>query len=358
MAEYQRLVSYIYLYDKGIKIKNSGFAKIECRDSVLRIKMNLKGAFNNYYEQWKVYLLLEGRKELLGIYVGDMKSKGTSAEFQMSGTTTNMNGTSKSFDDVKGLAVISSGNKRYATFWKDTDITIEYFKEYNEEEDNKKKNILSFIKEKKNMEENERHEKEENEKNEELIKAMSVEKDEKEEECIKEEVKMQENVSTIEKPLETESQTEKEENEIEENKMGENGIKANEAKENTMEQNMWEEAPKDSLDENWDKLIKQYRNINPFSDNDIKCIRIELKDLKILPKSQWVLSSNSFVLHGFYNYHYLILGKINSKFILGVPGVFCNKEKLVAGLFGFDDFKPAQVSDYKTGRFGYWYKYL
>lgn len=113
-----------------------------------------------------------------------------------------------------------------------------------------------------------------------------------------------------------------------------------------------------NLNENWDKLISQFKIINSFSDKEVECIRIELKDLKILPKSQWILSNNSFVLHGYYNYKYLILGKINNRFIIGVPGVFCNKEKLVAGIFGFNDFKPAQVSEYKTGRFGYWYKYL
>ncbi|PXV84914.1 hypothetical protein C8E03_12144 [Lachnotalea glycerini] len=313
MSEYQRLVSYIYLYDKGIKVKNSGFAKIECKDNTLRIKMNLKGIFNNYYDNWKVYLLIERNKELLGIYIGDVKGKGSNAEFQTSCQQDNIGNTSQSFEDIIGLAVISSGNKKYATFWKDTNITVDNFKEYEE------KTIAEKINTGLEKIFNINHTKETKE---ELVTAMAVETEE-------------------ENKIEQTVNTEKEE--------------LVECEKENLRKNETEEI---NLNENWDKLISQFKIINSFSDKEVECIRIELKDLKILPKSQWILSNNSFVLHGYYNYKYLILGKINNRFIIGVPGVFCNKEKLVAGIFGFNDFKPAQVSEYKTGRFGYWYKYL
>ncbi|KAB1436575.1 DUF6128 domain-containing protein [Candidatus Galacturonibacter soehngenii] len=343
MSEYQRFVSYIYLYDRGIKVKNSGFAKIECKDNILRIKMNLKGVFNNIYEKWTVYLLVEENQEMLGIYTGDLKGKGNSAEFQVVCSAENLNKTTKSFQDVKGLAVISSGNKKYATFWKETNITIESFREYTEEKDKNQKRILNFRTEKK----------QENK----YLEAMSVEKEakEKEEKSVKksEETKVPE--KKLEKVLTTEvvDMVEKPE---------ENHSQSNLTIEEAQKISEFEPEPKIELEvnlnENWNKLIQQYKSLNPFSDQDIECIRIELKDLKILPKSQWGLSSNSFVLHGFYNYQYLILGRIKERFIIGVPGIYCNKEKLVAGLFGFNDFRPAQVSEYKTGRFGYWYKYL
>ncbi len=334
VPEYQRLVSYIYLYDKGIKVKNSGFAKIECKDNILRIKMNLKGAFNNYYDQWKVYLLVEENKEILGIYVGEMKGKGTSAEFQMISSADNIGETTKSFDDLKGLAVISAGVKRYATFWKDTDITIENFKKYEEKESARKDTIFG----KKKDDTIDIYQSE-------LLKAMSV--------GLKE--------NKVDKEKVQEKQAEKQGGKIEEIKVEEIKQQEFETKKDTLQDKniIKEELEEVNLNENWNKFLEQYQRIHPFADkNEMQCIKIELKDLKILPKSQWILSSNSFVLHGYYNYQYLILGKINNKFILGVPGVFCNKEKLVAGIFGFDDFKPAQVSECKTGRFGYWYKYL
>lgn len=345
MSEYQRFVSYIYLYDKGIKVKNSGFAKIECKDNILRIKMNLKGVFNNIYEKWTVYLLVEDGQKMLGIYTGDLKGKGNSAEFQVVCSSENLNKTTKSFQDVKGLAVISSGNKKYATFWKETDITIESFQEYSEEKDKNQKRVLNFRAEKK----------QENK----YLEAMSVEEEKrnKEEKALKEQA-LEETLTSekkVDKVLTTEVVDKV-------SPQDEDFSKANLKMEEAQKIPEFEPEPvmelEGGLNENWGKLIKQYKSLNPFSDQEIECIRIELKDLRILPKSQWGLSSNSFVLHGFYNYQYLILGRIRERFIIGVPGIYCNKEKLVAGLFGFNDFKPAQVSEYKTGRFGYWYKYL
>lgn len=344
MSEYQRFVSYIYLYDKGIKVKNSGFAKIECKDNILRIRMNLKGVFNNIYEKWTVYLLVEDGQEMLGIYSGELKGKGNSAEYQVVCSAENLNKTTKSFQEVKGLAVISSGNKKYATFWKETDITIENFREYNEETDKGPKRILNFRAEKKQ--------------DEKYLEAMSVEEEKKrQDEKAKKELASIDNRATgrrQEKVLTTEVVDKV----IKQNDPSEVNIKMEEAQRIPELEPEPEMESEGSLNENWDKLIQQYKSLNPFSDHEIECIRIELRDLRILPKSQWGLSSNSFVLHGFYNYQYLILGRIRERFIIGVPGIYCNKEKLVAGLFGFNDFKPAQVSEYKTGRFGYWYKYL
>ncbi|MBA4689070.1 MAG: hypothetical protein H2184_18240 [Candidatus Galacturonibacter soehngenii] len=343
MSEYQRFVSYIYLYDRGIKVKNSGFAKIECKDNILRIKMNLKGVFNNIYEKWTVYLLVEENQEMLGIYTGDLKGKGNSAEFQVVCSAQNLNKTTKSFQDVKGLAVISSGNKKYATFWKETNITIESFREYTEEKDKNQKRILNFRTDKK----------QENK----YLEAMSVEEEakDKEEKSAKKSEETKVSEKKLEKVLTTEVVDMVDKPEV-------NYSQSNLTIEEAQKIPEFEPEPKIELEvnlnENWNKLIQQYKSLNPFSDQDIECIRIELKDLKILPKSQWGLSSNSFVLHGFYNYQYLILGRIKERFIIGVPGIYCNKEKLVAGLFGFNDFRPAQVSEYKTGRFGYWYKYL
>ncbi|WP_143452693.1 DUF6128 domain-containing protein [Konateibacter massiliensis] len=302
--------------------------------------MNLKGIFNTYYEKWTVYLLVEEGKELLGLYAGELKGKGTNADFQMTGHSENINHTSKCFTDVKGLAVISSGNKKYATFWKDTTATIESFQEYQEEKAHKPSNVINFFADRRNQEEQ--------------LEAMSMEEKE-EPSLVKQEAQR--------KQLVVEPKVEKgasflpvEEKPYKKDWEKENPEANPETKPEPESEPM--EEPESNLSENWNRLVSEYKNISPFPERDIQCIRIELKDLRILPKQQWILSSNSFVLHGFYNYQYLILGKVKDRFIIGVPGIFCNKEKLVAGLFGFNDFKPAQVSEYKTGRFGYWYKYI
>ena len=108
------------------------------------------------------------------------------------------------------------------------------------------------------------------------------------------------------------------------------------------------------------RIFDNYPRIYPFEDNEIiLCVKIEPKDIGFLPMDAWVLSNNSFLLHGYYCYHHLIFAKIKdrlgSRYILGVPGIFHNKEKFMAKMFGFDDFKSVRKRELKQGDFGYWY---
>ena len=87
--------------------------------------------------------------------------------------------------------------------------------------------------------------------------------------------------------------------------------------------------------------------------------KIAITDIHSLPKPNWYLCNNSFLIHGFFNYHYLILKTIESKEktqrFLGVPGVYEHPERMMALLFGFPTFEPAQADDVPlSGVFGYW----
>lgn len=84
-------------------------------------------------------------------------------------------------------------------------------------------------------------------------------------------------------------------------------------------------------------------------------LRIEPKDLKYLPKHLWYMGRNSFLLHGYYNYRYLILEKEESRFRIGVPGVYSPAEEGVAAMFGFGSFVPGEGSGRYMGGFGYWF---
>ena len=65
------------------------------------------------------------------------------------------------------------------------------------------------------------------------------------------------------------------------------------------------------------------------------------------------LVNNSFLLHGFYNYRHVILGKEGEAYYLGVPGVFYEREKMVALMFGFEAFE-CESGESKAGEFGYY----
>ena len=73
--------------------------------------------------------------------------------------------------------------------------------------------------------------------------------------------------------------------------------------------------------------------------------RIAITDIRSLPSRNWHLCNNSFLVHGFFCYHYLILKTRNApdgaKMYLGVPGIYASQERMMALLFGFNDFEIA-----------------
>ncbi len=93
----------------------------------------------------------------------------------------------------------------------------------------------------------------------------------------------------------------------------------------------------------WEQLCTMYPEIHPFRDSR-EYLSIAPKDFVVLCKEYQRLVHNSFLLHGYYNYRHLILGRIRQKdawqYYIGVPGNFYDREKMVAEMF---DSKPLRV---------------
>lgn len=104
----------------------------------------------------------------------------------------------------------------------------------------------------------------------------------------------------------------------------------------------------------WQLLLKNYRQLNPYEDERIY-ISIEPKDFVIMSSEYQQLAHNSFLLHGFYNYRHIILGREDEDYYLGVPGVFYEREKSVAMMFGFEVFE-CEGGKAENGKFGYYLK--
>ncbi len=106
----------------------------------------------------------------------------------------------------------------------------------------------------------------------------------------------------------------------------------------------------------WHQLWEVLPHIRPFED-DREYLRLDLKDMIILPGLYYRLVDNSFLLHGYYNYGHLVLTKVmrrgQEKICLGVPGNYYEKEKQVAVMFGFESFEP-KTEPAEEGDFGYY----
>lgn len=108
------------------------------------------------------------------------------------------------------------------------------------------------------------------------------------------------------------------------------------------------------LNDKWEQLRRIYPVIHPYGD-EREYISIQPKDFVIMTGDYQHLANNSFLLHGFYNYRHIILGKEGSSnsFFLGVPGVYYEREKMVAVMFGFEAFE-CNGGKAEAGKNGYY----
>ncbi len=98
----------------------------------------------------------------------------------------------------------------------------------------------------------------------------------------------------------------------------------------------------------------------PFEDGEFdRSVRMEPQDIGMLPRSMWKYAGNSFLLHGFYTYHHLLLTRKRKKegdcCYLLVPGTYGGREAHMAQMFGFRQFKSLKRKQLENGDFGYWY---
>ena len=122
------------------------------------------------------------------------------------------------------------------------------------------------------------------------------------------------------------------------------------------------ESPKEDPAETlWDRQRAAYPKVTAFECADgCEILVIKPQDIGLLPRENWVYGNNSFLLHGYYNYRYLILARLGKpgergRYILGVPGHYGNNEKYMAAMFGFDRFVRSTRQPPRDSRFGYWY---
>ena len=95
-------------------------------------------------------------------------------------------------------------------------------------------------------------------------------------------------------------------------------------------------------------------------------MKIQRGEISILPRCEWKLANNNFLLHGYYNYRHLVLIDEGNQLKLGVPGIYHEREARAAATFGFPEFiaeadvnvtlEPQERNE--NQQFGYWCRQL
>ncbi len=90
--------------------------------------------------------------------------------------------------------------------------------------------------------------------------------------------------------------------------------------------------------------------------------KIRRQDLSRLPRKEWRIANNSFLLHGYYNYNHLLYIEEDGETWIGVPGIFHENEQEAARSFGFSAFRRLVNNEIELEEnekntyedFGYW----
>ena len=300
----QRFVTYIYAYENNNKNQNVGFAKVDIRGEYCQIEIHLKRTgYTNV--KCPVYLFSREGGEIIGVEIGQIALVNGAGDFVRQLSCSQVGATDYCMNDMKGILIFLNDTVMFASQWDEKAIYRENFKPYGEAK-----------------QESAPQQPAEPERMQETVPQQCAESE-------------MERYETPGKTMQTTVQTE----------------------------SLEAQGPKEIWQTLWEKLTGMYGTEKVFeSAPQISGIRMELKDLKELPKKYWYLGSNSFLLHGFFNYRHLLLGRIegehSKKWFVGVPGVYQNQEKVLAAIFGFPEFKQEKDTEIKTNQFGYWYRFM
>lgn len=384
MTDYRRLISYIYEYEGKDKGKNTGFVKLETRNGQCRLNVSVKKIYMGG-NPIGVYLLGRGGKET---FLGNLFVRGGNGEFRASVDAGNVDGAGTGLELYYGLSIhdVKNSWRSYRTIWEDVELSgaeegagqAGTRMSGTKKESGEEKLLLSGTKTAaeilpgvETLEP-------------ELVIANAVQ--EIEEEIAQEEThagQMEEFAKTefsgeMRSPEktegfgETENPGKTEGSEKIENPEKTEGSGEMEASRETVQSPELEnpevlkylqemEAAASDPEQLWAELRKSYPKIQAFDYEDgCEILTIRPQDIGRLPRESWGYGNNSFLLHGYYSFRYIILfrlggGKGKPRYLIGVPGHYYSNEKYMASMFGFPNFVLSKKQPPNDGRFGYWY---
>lgn len=414
MAEYKRFVSYMYEYEDRIKKRNVGYVRVEIRNGECKftINMRLQGLVDGIFP---TYLIHRPSNDMDLLYLGDSTVKNQVMDSRLKVKENNISNSGYNFSEVGGVLLFLNSKVFYATEWDDKPIIMEEVLEALKpkkksspitsdqasrndnidmpgESDDKiyEKQAETYVADKgkaNNISEAEDIGKATDiDKAEDIGKAADIGKAIDKRKAVDASIaRDMEKAKDVYKASDGEKVSDISEKDSRPIYKLPGGWRASEAfrsargKDPTnpwdlvekykqheaksrqsfnMANNNEAEMPRNMISA--DKIFANFPRIYPFEDNEIsKCVKIEPKDIGTLPSDTRVLSNNSFLLHGYYCYHHLLFAEINdrygSHYILGIPGIYHDRERFMARMFGFECFKPIRKRNLKHGDFGYWY---
>ncbi len=300
----KRFITYVFEYDNGAKGKNVGFIKTDIRGNDCCMEIHLNN-WNRCQGKGTIFLLAK-TPEAVGIPIGEMVLTQGRGDCRRMFRVHPAADTEYDFSQIAGVGIRCKNQDYAASFWKDLS-----------DENMQKGQFRIWSREKPEAAPEAKPE---------AKPEMEPEADLKQAAPPKAELKAKSDAS----------------------------LKQAEAPEAKPETDLKQAAAPEPKPQ---PSVQAQENTRSVAGSKGKIRRILLSDIKSLPKRNWYLCNNSFLLHGFLNYHYLIVKQTEEqgkkKYYLGVPGIYEQPERVMAFLFGFPEFEAAPEDKNAPG-FGYW----
>lgn len=405
----KRFVSYLYSIYNNQKIHNAGFARIEIRTGRNRIEIHLKDV-GYAGKTGTVYLFVRNEKNIQGISIGNIMFRGNQADLRYEQPDEIIGQTSWTIMQMNGIIVTIDEKVAFLSQWDEIPVDTEKFEIWEQpDEDNRENKIeqqqnsqkesqikgvnLDINGDAQSQKGNQAFESNQSQKNTQIKENYQGQKNTQTNEKnqingnkqINERNQNQKNIQTNENNQSQENTRINNNNQSQENSQANNMYELQGTSQaNTAERNQktspeqleqCEQTSSPSVrtaelqpqlqpgsqgwEQTWRYMLRAFPVIRQFDEkDDVLCIRIEIKDVRLLPDKYWSIVNNSFLLHGFFNYRYLAFGRIGQNWFIGVPGVYQNQEHAMASIFGFPDFLAQQKKNERGEQPGYWYRIL
>lgn len=333
----KRFIRYLYEYEGNQKKRNVGFVKVEQDGKETTISVHGKGLCGKSNENISCYLIkLDSETgNILFVPAGEIQIGMISCggcfcyteELIRAGsgkTEQSVGQTCEKKDDICGLGLGDPKEAFYVALWNEEmygDLDIARAKVFQEFDSDKTAGESKSIK--------------------------SI--DEKEAE--------------VETQFRDDEETENLEEEQPEKKEQETVEESSEKKEQETVEELPEKKEQEIVEESSEKkdLKKDDRDID-LQNFRRQIMKIQRGEISILPRCEWKLANNNFLLHGYYNYRHLVLIDEGNQLKLGVPGIYHEREARAAATFGFPEFiaeadvnvmlEPQERNE--NQQFGYW----
>lgn len=388
MADYKRLVSYIYAYPGGVRDKNVGFAKAEVRNGQFKLTVSVKGVYTDTPELFGVYVMVDGKKHQPGgftlLKTGTVMVNQGIGQYQDLFNPMNINQSGYTFEDISGIALARENEDFYRMFslWEDCILNTEDITFAQPEAAAASNPVVQAdseevsVKEQENRTTGQEAERKSAEMSGNVRESETVRRNA--EDVSENEV---EEAAVTSKPATPESaQSAGQQTDLQQEtaQMKAQQVRAMEAvqellfrntnPQGTMPQNtklqhttLQNAKPQEEMPA-FEKVFINRDFIDAFEDDYFyDCVEVTPELLKQLPIEDDAVVNNSFLVHGYYNFKHILFGKVcendnNTRYFIGVPGMYCNRERFMASMFGFCNFKKSHRSDYSNPYFGYWYQ--